>query len=360
MWLAVTLILIVAFGLLTGWWRYGFALFAIRSSQMTVSRLNLQVAKDADVVRVNSILGSFAGGFNRMIARPSVKAWEVYCAGLPALLRPFAHEGAAMGYTVRHLFRYSPQAFEARIVKPRPEFRYLYYVGLGFWSGMRNHDPRRVERVAEGLDSLHRYLVFDGYGFKRAFFDYPRDAGALSRLDALQGYARNAAYQGVGRAFYFLYMGRPDVLVEKMASLGPYAVDAAAGVGLASAFVNPDRLDRARELGRQLPAEWQPHFHLGLCFGLKARSINDVDQFDRDIASQPAAVQDAVRSAVRECDRVELLVRADGAADGYRRWRERVTEWMTANVEYPIARVTERQSASRQRADDAKTSVGAE
>ena len=323
----------------TGWWRYAFLPWTIRTNRMTVRRLGLQVFDHADVQRVDSILAGFAGGFNHMIARSAPNAWEVYCASLPALLRPFAHEGAAMGYTVRRLFRYDPQKFESRIVRPRPEFRYLYYVGLGFWSGMRNHDARRVERVADGLDPLHRYLCFDGYGFKHAFFDYPRDASSLRRLDSLTGYARNAAYQGVGRAFYFLFMGRPDVLIERVRSFGDHAVEIAAGAGLAAAFVNPDRLDRARELARMLPAEWQPYFHLGLCFGLKARSINDLDQFERDIASQSAAVQDAIRASVRECDRIELLVRADGEPDAYRRWRQRVTDWMAANIEFPLARV---------------------
>ncbi|MDO8630260.1 MAG: DUF1702 family protein [Phycisphaerales bacterium] len=330
---------LVALVAVTGWWRYALLPWTIRTDRMTVRRLGLQVFDHADVERVDSILAGFAGGFNHMIARPASKAWEVYCASLPALLRPFAHEGAAMGYTIRHLFRYDPRGFESRIVRPRPEFRYLYYVGLGFWSGMRNHDARRVEGVADGLDPLHRYLCFDGYGFKHAFFDYPHDATSLRRLDSLTGYARNAAYQGVGRAFYFLFMARPDVLIERIRSLGDFAVEVVAGAGLAAAFINPDRLERARELARTLPTEWQSHFHLGLCFGLKARSINDLDQFDRDIASQPAAVQDAIRASVRECDRIELLVRADGEPDAYRRWRERVTDWMAENIEYPLARV---------------------
>jgi len=328
---------LVALAAATGWWRYALSPWRIPARRMTVRHLGLQVLDPSSVERVDAILTGFAGGFNQMIARPSPKAWEIYCASLPALIRPFAHEGAAMGYTPRHLFRYDPREFEARIVRPRPEFRYLYYVGLGFWSGMRNHDARRIERVADGLDPLHRFLCFDGYGFKHAFFDYPRDASLLRRLDLLSGYARNAAYQGVGRAFYFLFMDRPDVLIERIRALGRHAADVASGLGLAAVFINPDRLDRARELARMLPAEWQAQFHLGMCFGLKARAINDLDQFDRDIATQSPAVQAAIRASIRECDRIELLVRADGESDPYRRWRERVADWMCANIEYPIA-----------------------
>lgn len=331
--------IVVALAVVTGWWRYVFAAWAIRPRQMRVDRLGLFVSAPADVERVNSILESFAGGFNAMIARPSKAAWKGYCESLPALNRPFAEEGAAMGYTLRGLFSYSPAQFETDIVRPRPEFRYLHYVGLGFWSGMRNHDARRLAQVVTGLDPLHGYLVFDGYGFKHAFFDYPKDETILRKLDSLDGYARNAAYQGVGRALWFRFMDRPDLFIEHVSRFGVHAVDAAAGAGLASVFVNPDRLEMARAWAAKMPAEWQPHVHLGMCFGLKARSINNVEQFERDTAGLDSRVKDAIFASIRECDRIELLVRAESGEDKYRNWRSRVTEWMMDHVEYPLAGV---------------------
>lgn len=335
-WILVGAGIILAASILTGWWRVAFRPWCINTSHMTVRKLGLQISAPEDIQRVDSVLASFAGGFNAMIAGPSGRTWEAYCQSRSPFLRPFAEEGAAMGYTVRRLLHYEANHFEATIVRPRPEFRYLYYVGLGFWSGMRNHSARQVAQIVRGLDPLHSYLCYDGYGFKRAFFDYPTDHRALSSLDAFEGYTQNAAYQGVGRALHFLFMGRWDLVIEHVALLGVHASDAAAGLGLAAAFVNPDRLQREFELGRRLLSEWQPHFHLGLCFGLKARSINDLDEFDRNLAALPTATQDAIRASIRECDRVELLVRADGLPDGYRRWRERVTEWMIANIDFPL------------------------
>lgn len=336
----IALTILLAAGLLaaTGWWRLAFALFGIRRAAMTVHRLGLHVSPP-DVGRVESILQSFAGGFNAMIARPSGSAWQGCCDALPSLCRPFGHEGAAMGYCLRNLFRYRPGEFEDRMVRPQPGFRYLYYVGLGFWSGMRGHNPQRLAQVVDGLDPLHGYLCYDGYGFRYAFFDYLKDPQCLCRLDGLDGYAKNAAHQGVGRAFFFLFMGRPDLLIEHVGKLGEHAEDAAAGVGLAAVFVNPDRLATAQELGRKLPPQWHDCFHLGMCFGLKARSITDADQFDRDVARLEPDVQAAVRAAIRECDRAERQVRADGAEDGYRRWRGLVTQWMASHIQYPLAGV---------------------
>lgn len=329
----------IAVAVVTGWWRWALTPWTINAKRMTVRQLGLMVSDPSDVQRVDSILAGFAGGFNRMMARASWQTWQEYCASLPALLRPFAEEGAAMGYTPRRLFRYRPAAFERDIVRPRPEFRYLHYVGLGFWSGMRNHSVRKLERVTAGLDPLHRFLCFDGFGFKVAFFDDPQDDAALGKLDAFSGYARDVAYQGVGRAFFFRFMDRPDLFVERVAKLGENAVDVAAGAGLAAVFVNPDRLEVARRWAEQMPEGWKPHFHLGMCFGLKARSINDLDGFEKNLQRLDRAGQDAVWASIRECDRVELLVRADGETDGYRRWRSRVTEWMGENVEYPLAGV---------------------
>lgn len=339
-WFILAAAVLLAYAAGAGWWRLALRPFCINPTRMTVRRLGLDISDPEDIDRVDSILGSFAGGFNQMIAARSATAWEDFCRSQSVFLRPFAEEGAAMGYTPRRLFRYDAAHFEASIVKPRPEFRYLYYVGLGFWSGMRNHSARRVAQIIRGLDPLHSYLCYDGYGFKRAFFDYPKNRLAFTSLNAFEGYARNAAYQGVGRALHFLYMGRFDLIIEHVAVLGPYAADAVAGVGLAAAFVNPDRLEREFELGRMMPADWQPHFHLGLCFGLKARSINDLDEFERNLAALPDAVQDAIRTSIRECDRIELLIRADGLSDGYQRWRERVTDWMIANIEFPLQRQT--------------------
>ncbi len=324
---------------LTGWWRLGFAAFAIRPKRMTVDRLGLLVDSPEDVNRVDTILRSFAGGFNVMITARSVDAGQAYCDSLPILYQPFAQEGTAMGYTLRHLFRYRADEFEERVVKPRPEFRYLHYVGLGFWSAMRNHDAKSLARIIDGLDPLHRYLCYDGYGFGHAFFKYPKDAGSLRQFDDLDGYARKAAYQGVGRAFYFLFMSRPAVLVEHIRKLGDYAPDAAAGVGLAAVFVNPDRLEFARDLAAKMPREWHESFHLGMCFGLKARSLNDVEQFEHDMSCVGTPVREAVFGAIRECDRIELLVRDDQGPDGYRRWREQVTAWMADHIEYPLAAV---------------------
>lgn len=344
--IALPLTLLAVILLSTGWWRLAFSPFRIRPDRMTVARLGLTVASD-DVDRVNSILSSFAGGFNAMLTRPTWAGWLRYCDSLPVLYQPFAHEGAAMGFTPRRLFRFRPAEFEAKVVKPQPQMRYLYYVGLGFWSGMRNHKPGRLTRIVERVDPLHGFLCYDGYGFKHGFFDYPKDPDIMRKFEGFDGYARNVAYQGIGRAFWFLFMGDHDTLIERIAALGDYARDGAGGLGLAAAFVTPDRLEVALDLGEKLPVEWHEDYHLGMCFGLKARSINHAEQFERDMDRLAPGVREAVYASVRECDRIELEVRNERGEDGFRRWRGRVTRWMASHVEYPLAGLKSSSSTPR-------------
>lgn len=356
--IAVLLVALAALAV-TGWWRLVLVPFRINPGRMTVRRLGLQVSAPEDVERVDGVLRSFAGGFNAMIARPSDKAWQAYCNSLPALFTPFGHEGAAMGYSLRRLFRAGPGDFEETIVRPGPHMRYLYYVGLGFWAGMRDYSASRLTRMVDRLDPMHGHLCYDGYGFKHAFFDYAAKPQVLGKLDLLDGYARHAAYQGVGRAFFFLYMSRVDLMIAHLNRLSNHAADAAAGLGLASVFVNPDRLDVAQNLGTALPADWRRHFHLGMCFALKARAIGDVDQFDRDLARLEPRARQACQASVRECDRVELQVRADHQEDGYRRWREQVTEWLDARIEYPMRAIKPTTSSEHTTTDaDVNEEVG--
>lgn len=328
----------LALALASGWWRLALKPLRIRRSDMTIERLGFAVREPSHVERVNGILESFAGGFNSMLTAPGRTAWQDYRDALPEVYRPFAHEGAAMGHTPRHLMRYRPEIFECQIVEAHSAYGYLAYVGLGFWSGMRGHDPARVTRIVEDLDPLHGALCYDGYGFKYGFFDYLKHGPhCFDRFEDLNAYGRNVAYQGVGRSFWFLFMDDTATLMDHIDRQEEYAPDVASGLGLASVFVFPDRLETAIHLGRQMPGPWRDAFHLGMCFGLKARSLNDPATFQTNVARMDGAVQDAIHASIEACDEAEKRVRASDEPDGYRRWREEVTQWMADHVVYPIS-----------------------
>lgn len=312
-------------------------LFGLREGRMTIETLGLAIHAPEHRERVAGILTHFAGGFNTMLAGRTFAEWQSYCKELPSHYQPFAHVGAAMGYPLRRQGFYGPESFESQVVKAHPQFRYPYYAGLGFWGGIRGYGPRRLERLTRGLDPLYRYLCYEGYGFKHGLLDFRRDHDPFGRLMVLEGYARQAAFQGAGGALYFQFMDEPEELMAALRALGPYAIDAASGVGLASVFVHPDRLETACDVARRMDEVWHPAVHQGMCFGLKARYIHDVEQFEQDMSRRPASVREAVFASIRECDRIELQVRDAGGDDAYRQWREHLAAWMTHHVEYPLA-----------------------
>lgn len=323
-----------------GWWRRAFAVAGIPKNQMNVVRLGLNVRRPARIERVNAILGAFADGFNSMISAPQAAAWRAQADEMSPVLQPFAHEGAAMGHIPRRLMRYDAARFEREFPLRLPQFRYLYYVGLGFWAGMRNYTASKLERLVRGLDPLYAYLVYDGYGFKHAFFDLPKRADGLAALGALNGYARAAAYQGVGRAMWFYHMDDIDGLASRLRSFGAYGSHAAAGVGLAAVFTFPDDLAAALESLAALPAEWHPALSLGMCFGSKARATTDRGLFTAEVRALPVERAEAISASIDACDQLEEQVRCDGAPDGYARWRAAVTAWMEGNVVFPMAALT--------------------
>ncbi len=320
----------------TGAWRYALRPFCIRSGAMTPERLGFHVTDTEDTARVNGVCEAFAGGFNAMVSGRSGRAWLEFTANQPVLFRPFAAEGAATGFSLRRLGFCSPRQFERALVERHDGYRYLQYVGLGFWYAMRGWSPARVTRRVAELDPLHGMLCWDGYGFKSGFFDYENRANWQDRFDTIPAYGRNVAHQGVGRSLWFRFMGRPAELIENVRSFGKFAPDVAAGVGLAAVFTTMDAPERGDLLLETMPEVWHDEVLLGMCFAYKARSINDSAYFARAMSAVGSDRRSAVESAIAECDAIESEIRADGEGDGYRRWREGVRGWLREHVVYPF------------------------
>ncbi len=320
----------------TSAWRWMLRPLCIRPHTMSAAKLGFQLADSQDRDLVNGVCGAFAGGFNAMIASPSAEGWSRFADGQPTLFQPFAQEGAAMGYSLRHLGRFSADRFERDMVARYPGYRYLHYVGLGFWHAMRDRPPEQLERIVDQLDPLHAMLCWDGYGFKFGFFDYEDQTKWKTRFDRLEGYARNVAYQGLGRSLWFRFMGRTDDLIKHLYALGPHVFDGASGVALAAVFTTIDRPQRAFDALRQMPEPWHTDILLGMCFAYQARSINHPDFFEQALRALDAHRRVAVRDAIERCDEVEGAVRHRGGPDGYRRWRQALKPWLAQHVRFPF------------------------
>lgn len=337
MWIVVAATATAVSVIVTGVWRILLWPARISPKKMSAERLGFRVSDGADKASVDGVCRAFAMGFNTMISHPSAERWKAVCNGISPMYRPFAHEGAAMGHPVRAVGRFSPELFESDIVCTNTEFAYLHYVGLGFWSAMRNHSPLRMAAVVNKLDPLLGPLFWDGYGFKHGFFDFAATSSYTRKFEQLDGYARHVAYQGLGRSLWFRFMDDVDALIGAIRSFGLYAPDTAAGLGLAAVFATADRPHRGLAVVERLPRAWHADALLGMCFGYKARARCDEAYFAEMLTALDVSRVRAIRAAIAQCDVIEARVRCDGGVDGYRRWRGELRDWLVANVSYPFS-----------------------
>jgi enediyne biosynthesis protein E3 len=339
----VVVSLIVVVILITGVWRpLLLRRFVIKPQDMTPEALGFDVSEPADVERINGICRAFSSGFNTMLVARSADSWTRNTDETAVFYRPFADEGAAMGFSARRLGLCSPASFESNIVQPSSQFRYLHYVGLGFYHAMRKTDPARLATVIRTLDPLLGSLCWDGYGFKTGFFDFDRLGidGIRERFSKVKGYPRNIAHQGLGRSLWFRYMGNPQKLRETVAQFDDYANDVASGVGLAVVFTMIDRPQRVEAILRTLPDKWQNHVMLGMTFAFKARAVADPVAYKNWLVAFEDDARITVNWAVDRCDQIEQTLRdGDPVADGYRVWRDRLRAWLGENVAFPLTNV---------------------
>jgi len=272
--------------------------------------------------RIREILTAFFSGFECGLKRPAeLRRLE---EAVDPLLRPFFHEGAAMGFVPHGYLGLTPWRksllrFEEALGEGDP-YVLMSYVGLGFWLGFQysNAAPRLEARAAELRQTKYRHLLHDGYGFKVGFFDFPRleprDLARLEReigeleLDAedsldrgnvelasefrrqqlkvesslridglrsLTNFGRASAFNGLGRSLWFFTMDRPAHGFALARFLGPDRDAVIGGMGLAAAFTFVDDLSRAYRVAEGLSGREQDHFVKGIRIALYVRDRGD-------------------------------------------------------------------------------------
>jgi len=263
---------------------------------------------------------AFLGGYHAMLGARALSEVKVAGASVEPHYRPFFFEGAAMGYLPRAYFTDDSgrDRVEADLLAIDPRFRYLYYVGLGFWYGFRHRGrPGALEALAPSIDPFYFPLCYDGLGFKIGFFDVPARPARRELLDRTPVNRRGPIYQGFGRALFFVCMDdEARFLREKTAAPAEHRSDVEAGRSLALAFTGlrrPERillhLSGARtdnETGSRL---------LGVAWALTAREMNDPDYFAACLAGLAPAEQVLLRLLPQRC-REALSV-----SSSYDEWR---------------------------------------
>jgi len=274
---------------------------------------------------VSGVGRAFLGGYHAMLQAGTLGAVSAAGLAVESQYRPFFFEGAAMGYVPRAYFTngVGRGRVEADLLEMDSRFRYLYYVGLGFWFGFRYPGrPAKLEDLAPYIDPFYFPLCYDGFGFKVGFFDFPGRPDSRKLIDKAPADRRAQAYQGFGRALFFVCMDDEDRFQRTKAEApAEHRDDVESGRSLAVAFTGirrPERIllhlagaaDRD-ELGLRL---------LGVTWALTAREMNDPDYFDRCLATLAPGKQALLRLLPQRCR--EALE----ASSSYQEWRTKTKD----------------------------------
>lgn len=199
---------------------------------------------------------------------------------VPAALRGFAYEGAAMALALADLIMPWRRRVAELLEGPGSDHTYLVHVGTG-WALARV--PLPAGRLVSGLDPVQRWLALDGWGFHQGYF-HPREAVREARWpkrlshspfgageSASGDYARRAFDQGLGRSLWFVEGARVESIAETLGSFSPERrEDLWSGVGLAATYaggVGQASLARLRKLA----GEHRPALAQGAIFAAEAR-----------------------------------------------------------------------------------------
>jgi hypothetical protein len=198
----------------------------------------------------------------------------------------------------------------------RPDFRYLYYVGLGFWYGFRHRRrPERLARLADSIDPLYFPLCYDGFGFKLGFFDGPQDDGVRAALARCPEPFAAQAYQGFGRSMFFVTMD-DDTGWHALRETFPAerGADLEFGRALARGFTGidrPDALVAYIETARN--AADRTSRLTGITWALTARRMNDAGYYASCLLSASDRARALLEPLPGICDRMRAGASSYGA-----------------------------------------------
>jgi enediyne biosynthesis protein E2 len=246
-------------------------------------------------------------------------------------LRGFAYEGATMAFTILDATgRRGCRARDLLRGPGRPHI-FLAYIGMGFAMARL---PRLLWRkVLPDLDGDPYYptmswLAVDGYGFDRAYFDFPRwvDAQRVPKPYSWAGspdYFPRAVDQGIGRALWFTGGGHAaDVAAAVRRFASHRQADLWSGVGLAATFAGGCDAAGLASLLR-LADEHAPQVALGAVFAVKARAYAGlVPEHTRTACS--ALTGRSVEKAVAVADDTAVTSAPRESQPPYEIWRQRI------------------------------------
>ncbi|MFF5179685.1 DUF1702 family protein [Micromonospora sp. NPDC000316] len=311
---------------MAGMWRTLRAnLMTPDTAETTMSRRGFHVKDEATRRRLESVGASFLTGFRAAVeARDDADIERLEL--IERQFRGFAYEGAAMGYAILDGVALGGDRTGRFLTGFGAPHVYMAYVGIG-WAYAKL--PRWRWRAVQAPDPLLRWLVLDGLGFHRAYFETDRfvrrqEIKAVAWPSDVPGdYPAHAIDQGIGRASWFVAGADPDVAAELISRFDESRHgDLWSGMGLAATYAggaDPDELKKLYvHAGR-----YRPQLAQGATFAAQARLHAGLATEHTHLATGVfcgCTPQEAATLTERERDALP----ADGAVPAYEIWRQRI------------------------------------
>ena len=299
-------------------------IFGISTEEVTFARRGFNDSGRAARERLEQIGRSFLHGYHAALCDEEP---EVLASSLEAVGREscgFAYEGAAMGLTLLDQLSFWKRGRLVTFLNGvGAKHTYMIHVGVG-WAIARVPWLRsNFHHAVADLDPLLRWLAADGNGFSDFYFKFPHFLRKPERLNQLQGYARHAYAQGVGRSLWFV-TGAKANLISQSISLLPLSLhgDLWSGVGLGCAMAGGS--DRAEiELIRSLAGDYRSALAQGAAFAAKTRQRADNTTDHTEIACQILCGLNA-DAAAEVTDAMLQHLPEDRGVPAYEIWRQRI------------------------------------
>ncbi len=267
---------------------------------------------------------TFLQGYHAAIEEGRPDALGPRLDAVEAGLRGFAFEGAAMALALLdHLTPGRGGRIAGLLDGPGADHIYMIHVGVG-WALARLPWLRRDPgSCLAGMDPLLRWLALDGYGFHEGYFSWRRSVEGRAVPGRLDGYARRAFDQGLGRSLWFVDGGDVGRIPTTIAAFAPQRrADLWSGVGLACAYAGGVGRPAIEAL-RAASGPHRPQMAQGAAFGAKARQRAGNPEDYTGLACEVLCDLSADEAAAVTDDALAGLP-PDAEVPAYEVWRARI------------------------------------
>lgn len=302
-------------------------MFSISFEEATIARRGFNDGGIEATRRLEQIGRTFLLGYHAALSDEAPAALALRLDATETAFCGFAYEGAAMGLAL--LDQFSPWRrgrLRAFLNGAGSKHTYMIHVGAGWAIARIPWLRRNVERPLAHLDPLLRWLALDGYGFHEGYFHWRRFVQKPECVNELQGYARHAFAQGLGRALWFIEGADAKRITAAIALLPcPLHADLWSGVGLACTYAGGAEQAAVEHL-RLAAGAYRAELAQGAAFAAKTRQRAGNETLHTEMACQVLCGLSSDEAA-QVTDVMLQLLPEDRDVPAYEIWRQRIQSY---------------------------------